>query len=151
MVLICTSLMINNPEHLFVRIFVISIYFLVKYLFVWGFFCYFIGFILLSFGVIYIDLFLNFLTKTTCFGGIFFNILFIYFEREGKWGRKRGRETLICCLLHMFGLGPNPHPRHVPWPETEPATFRFTGWHPDNWATWVRAQVLEFSFSVYVN
>ena len=40
----------------------------------------------------------------------FFKILFIYFEREGKGGRKRGRETSMCgCLSRtpLLGTWPN--------------------------------------------
>ena len=41
---------------------------------------------------------------------------FIYFIlREGKRGRKRGRETSMCgCLLHAPYWGPGLQPRHVP-------------------------------------
>ena len=52
-------------------------------------------------------------------------ILFIYFEREGKEERKRGRETsmwekhqLVACHT-----GPNPQPRYVPWSGIELETF----------------------------
>ena len=42
-------------------------------------------------------------------------ILFIYFEREGKGSRKRGRETCMCgCLSHAPQWGPGLQPRHVP-------------------------------------
>ena len=44
----------------------------------------------------------------------FFKILFIYF-REGKGGRKRGRETSMCgCLLCAPYWGLGLQPRHVP-------------------------------------
>ena len=38
---------------------------------------------------------------------LFLKILFIYFWREGKGRRKRGRETSMCgCLLHTSNWGP---------------------------------------------
>ena len=44
----------------------------------------------------------------------FFKILFIYF-REGKGGRKKGRETsMYSCLLCAPCWGPGLQPRHVP-------------------------------------
>ena len=43
-----------------------------------------------------------------------FKILIIYFEREGKEGRKRGRETSMCgCLSSTPYWGPGPNPRQV--------------------------------------
>ena len=54
-----------------------------------------------------------------------FIILFIYFQREGKGGRKRGRETLICetlisCLLHALNQEPGLQNRHVLLPGRQP-------------------------------
>lgn len=47
-------------------------------------------------------------------------------------------------LKHMSSLqGSNPEPRHVPWPEIEPTTFRYMRHASTNWAT--RPQ-LEFMF-----
>ena len=47
---------------------------------------------------------------------LFFNILFIYCFREGKGGRKRGRETSMCgCFSRTPHWGPGLQPRHVPW------------------------------------
>ena len=75
----------------------------------------------------------------------FLKILFIYFEREWKGGRMRGRETpcardtLIGCLLHAPNQGPRLQSRLVPWPGTEPATSQFTGWCSIHWATPARA------------
>ena len=71
----------------------------------------------------------------------------IYFYREGKGGRKRGRnidmwETLIMdlgCPSHAPNRGPGPQPRHVPWLGIKPATFWFTGRHSIHWATPARA------------
>ena len=40
---------------------------------------------------------------------------FIYFQREGKGGRKKGRETLVSCLLHTPSWGPGPQSRRMPW------------------------------------
>ena len=45
----------------------------------------------------------------------FLKILFIYFWREGKGGRKRGRDTSMCgCLSCAPYWRPGPQPRHVP-------------------------------------
>ena len=45
----------------------------------------------------------------------FFMILFIYFQREEKGGRKKGRETSMCgCLLCARNWGPGLEPWHVP-------------------------------------
>ena len=65
---------------------------------------------------------------------------FIYIFLEGKGGRKKGRETSMCerhigCLSLLPSWGPGQQPKHVPWLETEPATFRFTGQHSIHWAT----------------
>ena len=44
----------------------------------------------------------------------FFKILFIL-ERGGKGGRKRGRETSVCCCFSRGPhWGPDLQPRHVP-------------------------------------
>ena len=70
-------------------------------------------------------------------------ILFIYFQREGKGGRKRGRETSMCgCLSHAPHWGSGWQPGHVPWLGIEPATLRFTGWHSIHWAIPARAKKL---------
>ena len=47
---------------------------------------------------------------------IIYFLRFIYlFFREGKGGRKRGRETSMCgCLLWAPYWGPGSQPRHVP-------------------------------------
>ena len=45
---------------------------------------------------------------------VFKNILFTYFERERKGGRKRGRETLISCPTHAPNQGPGLQLRQVP-------------------------------------
>ena len=45
---------------------------------------------------------------------LFSKILFIF--REGKRGRKRGRDTSMCgCLLSIPHWGPGLQPRYVPW------------------------------------
>ena len=59
----------------------------------------------------------------------------MYFQREGKGRRKKGRETSICCLSQAHNLGP----RHVPWLEIEPVAFWFAGQPSVHWATPVRA------------
>ena len=57
--------------------------------------------------------------------------------REGKGGRKRGRETsmgsCLSCALHHWG--PGPQPRHVPWLEIEPGSLWFAVRHSAHWAT----------------
>ena len=61
-------------------------------------------------------------------------MLFIF--REGKRGRKRGRETSVCgCLSHAAYRGPGPPPRHVPWLGIELAILWFTGPPSIHWAT----------------
>ena len=73
----------------------------------------------------------------------FWKILFIYFYREGKGRRKRGRETSMCgCLSHAPYWGPGLQPRHVPWLGIELETLWFTGRHPIHWATPARAIIL---------
>ena len=50
---------------------------------------------------------------------------YLFIFREGKGGRKRGRETSICgCLLHAPDQGPGPQPRHAPWLGIKPVTCR---------------------------
>ena len=47
---------------------------------------------------------------------LFLKILFSHFQREGKGGRRRGRETSMHgCLLSAPYWGPGSQPRHVPW------------------------------------
>ena len=56
-----------------------------------------------------------------------FLILFIYFQREGKEQRKRGRETSVCgCLSCGLHWGPGLQLRHVPWLGIKPAIPWFT-------------------------
>ena len=69
-------------------------------------------------------------------------ILFTYFEREGKGGRKRGRETETCgCLSHTPHQEPGLQPRHVPWLAIKPATLWFPGQRSIHWATPARAGI----------
>lgn len=49
-------------------------------------------------------------------------LVFIYFQREEKGGRKTGRETSVGCLLFAPKWGPELQPRHVTWQGTEPMT-----------------------------
>ena len=78
----------------------------------------------------------------------FWKILFTYFQREGKGGRKRGRETSMCKRsidqLPLACPQPEPglQPRHVPWPRIKSATFPFVGWHPTHRALPVGAILL---------
>ena len=40
---------------------------------------------------------------------------YLFIFKEGKGGRKRGRETSMCgCLSRTPYWGPGPQPRHVP-------------------------------------
>ena len=60
----------------------------------------------------------------------FFKKDYLFIFKEGKGGRKRGRETSMCgCLAHALYWGPGLQPRHVPQPGIEPATLWFTGPH----------------------
>ena len=69
---------------------------------------------------------------------------FIYFQREGKGGRKRGRETSVVCLLHALTWGPIPQPSRVPWLGVKLATLRFVGRCPTHWARQARAVLLNY-------
>ena len=66
---------------------------------------------------------------------------FIYFFRERKGGRKRGREASMCgCLSHTPHWGPGLQPRYVPWTGNQtgdPLTHRPALNH---WATPARAK-----------
>ena len=54
---------------------------------------------------------------------------FIYFKREGKGRRKRGREISIRgCLLHSLGWRPGLQPSHVSSLGMEFAILLFTVW-----------------------
>ena len=56
----------------------------------------------------------SFLKNLSFFLCFFFKILFIYFQREEKGGRKRRRERSVCgCLSHAPYWGPGLQPRHV--------------------------------------
>ena len=71
---------------------------------------------------------------------LFLNILFIYFQREGKGRRKRGWETSMCGWLSRSPhWRPGPHPRHVPWLGIKLVTLWFIGQHSIHWATPARA------------
>ena len=60
--------------------------------------------------------------------------LFIYFQTEGKGGRKRVREASMCgCLSCAPHREPGPKPRH--W--TSDSLVQ--GWHSIHWATAARA------------
>ena len=57
---------------------------------------------------------------------IFKKRFYLFIFREGKGGRKRGRETSMCgCLSGGAHWGPGPQPRHVPWLGIELATLWF--------------------------
>ena len=54
-------------------------------------------------------------------------ILFIYIQREGKGGRKRGRDISMCgCFSLGPYWGPGPQPRHVPCLGIEQVVLWFT-------------------------
>ena len=84
---------------------------------------------------------------------IFFSFLRFYlFLEEGKEGRKRGRETsMCCCLLCAPYWGPGLQPRHVPWLGIKPVTLRFTGQHPIHWATPPREQMAVFHLFLWLS
>ena len=70
----------------------------------------------------------------------------------------RGRETSMWArnidrllLVGTPNRGPNPQPRHVPWPGVESATFPFSGWHPTNEASSVRASASSLSLKSVVS
>ena len=73
------------------------------------------------------------------------NSLFIYSYREGKGGRKRGKETSVCgflsCTPHW---GPGMQPRRVPWLGIKPAILWFTGPCSIHWATPARKKFVPF-------
>ena len=66
----------------------------------------------------------------------FFLIKILFIFREGKEGRKRGREISMCgCLSHALYWGLGPQTRHVPWLGIERVTLRLAGWCSIHWAT----------------
>ena len=72
---------------------------------------------------------------------LFKKILFIYFWRGGKEGRKREWEKHWSGASHMPPhQGPSQPPRLVPWRGIEPETFWFSGQHPPKWATAVQGR-----------
>ena len=57
---------------------------------------------------------------------IFLKRFYLFIFREGKGGKKRGRETSMCgCLSRGPHWGPEPQPRHVLWLGLEPVTLWF--------------------------
>ena len=92
--------------------------------------------------IIDLDSYISFRMILTTIDFLFFKILFIYFQREGKGGRKRGRTTSMCgCPPHAPHWGPGLQPRHMPWPGIKPVTLWFTGQCSIHWATPARATV----------
>ena len=68
------------------------------------------------------------LCKNYFFKHFFLLRFYLFIFREGKRGRKRGRETSMCgCLLHAPYWGPGLQPRHVLWLGIEQATLWFAG------------------------
>ena len=52
-------------------------------------------------------------------------MIYLFIFREGKGGRRRGRETSMCGCP---SCAPYWGPRHVPQLGVELVTFLFTGW-----------------------
>ena len=70
---------------------------------------------------------------------IFFKRFYLFILRDGKGGRKRGRDTLMCgCLSHTPYQGPGPQPRHVSWQRIKLVT-QIGSQHSIHWATPARA------------
>ena len=73
-------------------------------------------------------------------------VIYLIIFREGKGGRKRGRETSICgCLSHAPYWVPGLQPRYVPWLGIEPATIWFSGLRSIHWTTAARARTRTFT------
>ena len=70
---------------------------------------------------------------------------------EGREKNIDVRETLIGCLSYVPHQGPNPPPRHGPWPGIEPETFGLWDDAPTNRATPARAYMIDpcFFLSLY--
>ena len=72
-------------------------------------------------------------------------IFYLFIFREGKGGRKKGRETSMCdCPSSTRCRGPGPQPRHVPWLGIKPATLWFTVQRSIHWATPARGPPLSY-------
>ena len=73
--------------------------------------------------------------KVTCHMGVeklhflsFLKTFYLFIFREGKGGRKKGREISMCvCLSHGPHWGTGPQPRHVPPLGIEAARAQSTG------------------------
>ena len=75
----------------------------------------------------------------------FFLRFFKFIFREGKGGRKRGRETSMCGFyLSAPYWRPGIQPRHVSWLGIELATLWFVVRHSIHWATPARAKNPDF-------
>ena len=73
---------------------------------------------------------------------LFFWRFYLFIFREGKGGRKRGKQTSMCgCLSCTPYCGPGPQLRHMPWLGIEPVTLWFTGTCSIHWAAPARAQI----------
>ena len=82
----------------------------------------------------------------------FFKRFYLFIFREGKGGKKRGRETLICgCLSHAPYWGPGLQPRHVPWLGIEPVTLWFAGYSQSTKPHQPRLVVVLFSRNLIDN
>ena len=83
---------------------------------------------------------------------VFFKRFCLFIFREGKRGRKRGKETPMCgCLSGAPYWGPGLQPRHVSWLGIEPATLWFSGRHSIHWAIPARAIVIYFKIPLLRN
>ena len=66
---------------------------------------------------------------------LIFKDFYLVSFREGKRGRKRGKETSMCgCLSCAPHLGSGPQPRHVSWLGIERLTLWFIGQCSIHWA-----------------
>ena len=63
-------------------------------------------------------------------------------ERERNIDQREKNQSVASHTHPDFW--PNPHPRHMPWPEIEPVTFRFGGRCPTNWDTPVMGEYFIF-------
>ena len=153
-VLICSSLITYDVEHLFIHLIAIWIFsswssnLLYSFEFYVFFYCWpyfrcppilslsFKNSFYISCTRLFPDTFLLMFSSSHFFK----NIIYLFIFRQGKRGRKRGRETSMCGCSHTPHNGePGPQARHVPWLGIEPMTLWFRGWHSIHQATPARA------------
>ena len=87
---------------------------------------------------------------------------YLFIFREGKGGRKRGRETSMWEITSITCLSHNAHPhtpnpgcdlqlRHVSWLGIELQTFRFGAWCSIHWDTLARAIIFKNNLVITYN